>query len=197
MVAQGLCRLLEGEVEIVATVNDGAELVKQAQKHRPDIIIADVSMPVMNGLEAMRRLKTLGIRAKFIFLTLHAEPRLASDAMRNGASGYLLKQAAGDELIEAVHAVAGGLTYLTPLITHDVLMAMAQPDDTQQIALTARQLDVLRLVAEGKRMKEIASELQISVRTVETHKRSLQQALGADTTADLIKFAIKRGLVSG
>ena len=139
----------------------------------------------------------MAVRAKFIFLTLHAEPRLASDAMRNGASGYVLKQAAGDELIEAVHAVAGGLTYLTPLITRDVLMAMAQPDDTQQIALTARQLDVLRLVAEGKRMKEIASELQISVRTVETHKQSLQQALGADTTADLIKFAIKRGLVSG
>ena len=94
-VAQGLSRLLEDVVEIVATVSDGAELVEQAQKHRPDIIVADVNMPVMNGLEAMRRLKTLGIRAKFIFLTLHAEPRLASEAMRNGASGYVPKQAAG------------------------------------------------------------------------------------------------------
>ena len=195
MVAQGLGRLLEGEVEIVATVSDGAALVEQAQKHRPDIIVADVSMPVMNGLEAMRRLRHLGIRAKFIFLTLHAEPQLASEAMRSGASGYVLKQAAGDELIEAVRAVAGGLTYLTPLITGDVLRAMAQPDDTQRIALTARQLDVLRLVAEGKRMKEIASELQISVRTVETHKQGLQHTLGADTTADLIKFAIKHGLI--
>lgn len=197
MVAQGLSRLLEGEAEIVATVSDGASLIEQAQKHRPDIIVADMSMPVMNGLEAMRRLKTLGSRAKFIFLTLHAEPRLASEAMRSGASGYVLKQAAGDELIEAIRAVAGGLTYLTPLITRDVLRAMAQPNDTQQLSLTPRQLDVLRLIAEGKRMKEIASELQISVRTVETHKHSLQQNLGADTTADLIKFAIKQGLIPG
>jgi DNA-binding NarL/FixJ family response regulator len=195
MVAQGLGRLLEDEVEIVATVNDGASLVEQAQKHHPDLIIADVSMPVMNGLEAMRRLKGLGVSAKFIFLTLHAEPRLASEAMRSGASGYVLKQAAGDELIDAVRAVAGGLTYLTPLITRDVLRAMAQPDDAQQISLTPRQLDVLRLVAAGKRMKEIASDLQISVRTVETHKHTLQQTLGAETTADLIKFAIKQGLI--
>ena len=117
--------------------------------------------------------------------------------MRNGASGYVLKQAAGDELIEAVRAVAGGLTYLTPLITRDVLLAMAQPDDAQEISLTPRQLDVLRLIAEGKRMKEIANELQISVRTVETHKQSLVHTLGAETTADLIKFAIKHGLIPG
>jgi DNA-binding NarL/FixJ family response regulator len=197
MVAQGLSRLLEGEADIVATASDGAELVAQAQKHRPDIIVADMSMPVMNGLEAMRRLKTLGVRAKFIFVTLHAEPRLASEAMRSGASGYVLKQAAGDELIEAVRAVAGGLTYLTPLITRDVLRAMAQPDDGERFSLTPRQLDVLRLIAEGKRMKEIAGELQISVRTVETHKQSLLHTLGAETTADLIKFAIKHGLISG
>jgi len=195
MVAQGLSRLLEGEVDIVGTVSDGGELVALAQKHHPDIIIADMTMPVLNGLEAMRRLRALGIRSRFIFLTLHAEPRLASEAMRNGASGYVLKQSAGDELIEAVRAVAGGLTYLTPLITRDVLRAMAQPDDAQPISLTPRQLDVLRLIGEGKRMKEIAAELQISVRTVETHKQSLQQTLGADTTADLIKFALKHGLL--
>ena len=197
MVAQGLGRLLEGEVDIVATANDGAELVARAQTHRPDIIVADVNMPVMSGLEAMRRLRHLGIRAKFIFLTLHTEPRLAAEAMRKGASGYVLKQSAGDELIEAVRAVAGGLTYLTPLITRDVLRVMAQPDETERISLTARQLDVLRLVAEGKRMKEIASELRISVRTVETHKQGLLHALGADSTADLIKFAIKHGLIPG
>jgi two-component system, NarL family, response regulator NreC len=194
IVAEGLGRLLEGEVDVVATANDGGQLLERARLHRPDIIVADVNMPVMSGLEAMRRLKADGVKSKFIFLTLHTEARLASEAMRAGASGYVLKQSAGDELVEAIHAVTGGLTYLTPLITRDVLWAMAQTE-TPAPALTPRQQDVLRLIAAGKRMKEIASELEISVRTVETHKQDLLKTLGFDNTADLIKFAVKQGLV--
>jgi DNA-binding NarL/FixJ family response regulator len=197
MVAAGLSRLLEGEAEIVATASDGGQLVERARLHRPDIVIADVNMPVMSGLEAMRQLKAEGVRAKFIFLTLHTEARLASEALRAGASGYLLKQAAAEELIEALRAVGEGLTYLTPLITRDVLWAMAQPDDVQHHALTPRQKDVLRLITEGKRMKEIAAELNISVRTVESHKHELMSILGVESNADLIKFAIKQGLVAG
>jgi DNA-binding NarL/FixJ family response regulator len=197
MVAQGLGRLLEGEVEIVATAKDGGRLVEQARLHRPDIVIADMNMPVLNGLDAMRRVKAGGISAKFIFLTVHTEPRLASEAIRAGAAGYVLKQAAGDELIEAIHAVSQGLTYLTPLMTKDVLWTMGQSDESQRPSLTPRQLDVLRLIAEGKRMKEIASDLNISVRTVETHKQDLLQTLGLNNTADLIKFAIKNGLILG
>lgn len=197
IVAQGLGRLLEGEVEIVATANDGQQLVERAREHRPDIIVSDVNMPGMSGLEAMRRLKADGLRSKFIFLTIHTDARLASEAMRAGASGYLLKHAAAEELIDAIHAVMEGHTYLTPLMTREVLWAIGQPDGVQTPALTPRQLDVLRLIAQGKRMKEIASELDISVRTVETHKQDLLQTLGLGTTADLIKFAVRQGLVQG
>jgi DNA-binding NarL/FixJ family response regulator len=194
MVAQGLSRLLEREVEVVGTAHDGGQLIELARLHRPDIIVADVNMPVMSGLEAMRRLKAENLRSKFILLTLQPEPRLASEALRGGASGYLLKQSAGEELIEAVHAVLQGLTYLTPLITRDVLWAMAQTDEPRHPTLTPRQREVLRRLADGKRMKEIAAELNISVRTVETHKQELMQTLGLETNADLIKFAIKQGL---
>lgn len=194
---QGLGRLLEGEAEIVATANNGQQLVERARQHRPDIIVSDINMPGMSGLDAMRRLKADGLRSKFIFLTLHTDSRLASEAMRAGASGYLLKHAAAEELIEAIHAVMAGHTYLTPLMTRDVLLAIGDPDGVQSRALTPRQLDVLRLIAAGKRMKEIASELNISVRTVETHKQDLLQTLNLETTADLIKFAVRQGLVDG
>ena len=194
---QGLGRLLEGEAEIVATASDGQQLVERARQHRPDIIVSDINMPGMSGLDAMRRLKADGVRSKFIFLTLHTDSRLASEAMRAGASGYLLKHAAAEELIEAIHAVTAGHTYLTPLMIRDVLLALGEPDGVQSPALTPRQLDVLRLIAAGKRMKEIASELNISVRTVETHKQDLLQTLNLETTADLIKFAVRQGLVDG
>jgi two-component system, NarL family, response regulator NreC len=197
IMVQGLGRLLEGEAEIVATASDGQQLVERARQHRPDIIVSDINMPGMSGLDAMRRLKADGLRSKFIFLTLHTDSRLASEAMRAGASGYLLKHAAAEELIEAIHAVMEGHTYLTPLMTREVLWAIGQPDGVQSPALTPRQLDVLRLIAEGKRMKEIANELNISVRTVETHKQDLLQTLGLETTADLIKFAVRQGLVEG
>jgi two-component system, NarL family, response regulator NreC len=197
IMTQGLGRLLEGEVEIVATASDGQQLVDRARQHRPDIIVSDVNMPGMSGLDAMRRLKADGLRSKFIFLTLHTDSRLASEAMRAGASGYLLKHAAAEELIEAIHAVMAGHTYLTPLMTRDVLWAIGEQDGVQSPALTPRQLDVLRLIAQGKRMKEIASELNISVRTVETHKQDLLQTLSLETTADLIKFAVRQGLVDG
>jgi DNA-binding NarL/FixJ family response regulator len=197
IMVQGLGRLLEGEAEIVATASDGQQLVERARQHRPDIIVSDINMPGMSGLDAMRRLKADGFRSKFIFLTLHTDSRLAAEAMRAGASGYLLKHAAAEELIAAIHAVMEGHTYLTPLMTREVLWAIGQPDGVQSPALTPRQVDVLRLIAEGKRMKEIATELNISVRTVETHKQDLLQTLGLETTADLIKFAVRQGLVEG
>jgi DNA-binding NarL/FixJ family response regulator len=195
MVAQGLSRLLEQAADLIGTVNDGGQLVETARRLRPDVIVADMTMPVMSGLDAMRRLKAEGVQSKFIFLTVHAEPQMASEALREGASAYLLKQAAGNELIEALKAVVAGRTYLTPLITKDVLWSLAQQGGDDPSRLTPRQRDVLRQIADGKRMKEIAADLNISVRTVENHKYAMMQILGIENTADLIRFAIKQGLV--
>jgi DNA-binding NarL/FixJ family response regulator len=196
MVAEGLGRLIGEVADLVGRASDGQQLVELARKHRPDIIVSDITMPVLSGLDAMRQLKAERAKARFIFLTIHSEPRLAAEAMRAGASGYLLKQAAGEELLEAIRAVMAGRTYLTPHIAKDALWAMAQASSDEP-RLTSRQREVLILIAQGKRMKEIAAELDLSVRTVEDHKAQLLQALDAKTTADLVRFAIKHGLVSG
>lgn len=195
MVAEGLGHLISRVADLVAQVFDGRQLVDAARRLQPDIIVSDITMPEMSGLEAMRRLKADKVPSRFIFLTIHTEPRLAAEAMRAGARGYLLKQAAGEELLEAIRTVMGGRTYLTPLITADVLWTIAQNANDDH-ALTPRQLDVLRLVAQGKRMKEIAADLGLSVRTVEDHKAHLLETLGVETTADLVKFALKQGLIS-
>ena len=195
IIAEGLARLIEDVADLVGRVNDGVRLVEETRRLRPDIVVADITMPGMSGIDAMRRLKAEKSEARFIFLTIHTEARLAAEAMRSGASAYLLKQAAGDELFDAIQAVAQGRTYLTPLITGDVLRNLTAPADTVERELTPRQRDVLRLLAQGKRMKEIAAELDISVRTVENHKAQLSQVLGLTSTADLVRFAIKQRIV--
>jgi len=195
IIAEGLARLIEDVADLVGRVNDGVRLVEEARRLRPDIVVADITMPGMSGIDAMRQLKAEKSEARFIFLTIHTEARLAAEAMRSGASAYLLKQAAGDELFDAIQAVAQGRTYLTPLITGDVLRNLTAPADTAERELTPRQRDVLRLLAQGKRMKEIAAELDLSVRTVENHKAHLLHVLSLTSTADLVRFAIKQRIV--
>ena len=197
IVAQGIGRLIAEVADLLAVVNDGRQLVESARALRPDIVVSDMTMPEMSGLDAMRALKAEGSNARFIFLTIHTDARLAAQALRAGASGYLLKQAAGEELIEAIRTVMDGRTYLTPLITKDVLSTISNPVEDSAPALTPRQLDVLRLIGQGKRMKEIAGELNLSVRTIEDHKAVLLRTLGAESTADLVKFAVRQGLVQG
>ena len=194
MVAEGLGRLVGEVADLVAQVADGKQLVEAVQRLKPDIVVSDVTMPVMSGLDAFRRLKAAGSKAHFIFLTVHADPQLATQAIRDGACGYLLKAAAGEELIDAIRAVMAGRIYLTPHITRDVLQTMSDATDRGRPSLSPRQMELLRLIAQGKRMKEIAAELNISVRTVEDHKSQLLAALGAKSTADLVKFAVKQGL---
>jgi len=195
IIAEGLARLIGDVADLVGQVNDGLRLVEEVRRLRPDIVVADITMPGMSGIDAMRRLKAEKSEARFIFLTIHTEARLAAEAMRSGASAYLLKQAAGDELFDAIQAVAQGRTYLTPLITGDVLRNLTAPADTGERELTPRQRDVLRLLAQGKRMKEIAAELDLSVRTVENHKAHLLDVLSLTSTADLVRFAIKQRIV--
>jgi DNA-binding NarL/FixJ family response regulator len=150
----------------------------------------------MSGLDALRELKAEGSQARFIFLTMHTEAQLATEAMRAGASGYLLKAAAGEELFEAIRAAMAGRVFLSPHITGDVLRTISGRANQGERQLTSRQREVLQLIAQGKRMKEIAADLNISVRTVEDHKSQLLVALGVKSTADLVKFAVKHGLVS-
>ncbi len=196
MVAEGLGRLIGEVADLVGRATDGRQLVDSARRLKPDIIVSDITMPVMSGLDALRQLKSERSGVRFIFLTVHAEARVAAEAIRCGASGYLLKAAAGEELLEAIRAVMAGRIYLSPHITKDVLQAMSLPADRDVQRLTSRQREVLRLIAQGKRMKEIAAELKISVRTVEDHKTQLLDALDARNTADLIKYAVREGLLS-
>jgi len=196
IVVEGLQSLLKDHFELIGTVADGRQLVEEARRLRPDVIVTDLSMPVLSGLDALRRLKAEGIEAKVVFLTMHADARVATEALRIGASGFLLKQAAGDELITAIEDVLQGRTYLTPLLTKDVLASLTAPNDARQPTLTPRQIEVLRLLADGKRMKEIAAILGLSTRTVETHKYEMMQTLGLASTAELVKYAIKHDLTA-
>jgi DNA-binding NarL/FixJ family response regulator len=194
IVAEGLASILKSSYDLVGVATDGQQLVEAARKHRPDAIVADMSMPVMDGLGALRQLKAEGIETKVVFLTMHRDPALAAQALRAGASGYLLKQSAGEELVLALRKALGGGVYLSPQISTEALAALSgapSPEDT----LTNRQRDVLRLVVEGKSMKEVAAALKLSRRTVETHKYEMMQTLGVQTTAELIRFAFQRGLV--
>ncbi len=196
VVADALAAYLREACDLVAQVRNGRELVAAAEKHRPDLVIADVSMPELSGLEAMRKLRAGGSPAKFIFLTMHEDPQLAGEALRAGASAFVVKTSAGEDLLKAVSEVMRGGVYLTPGIAREALDAVAAPGSSPLDKLTLRQREVLRLVAAGRSMKEIAAALGLSPRTVETHKYEMMRALGVETTAELIQFAIKSGLVA-
>jgi DNA-binding NarL/FixJ family response regulator len=156
----------------------------------------DLTMPELGGLEALRTFRSEGLEARFVVLTVHAEPALAVEALRAGAIGYVVKQSAGEELQQALRQAVAGRLYLSPLVSGDVLRRLARGSPSPGDALTPRQWEVLRLLAEGRRVKEIASELGLSVRTVETHKYEIMHLLEIDNTVDLVKFAIRQGIVT-
>ena len=194
IVTEGLASLLRSEFSLVGTVDDGARLLEAARQLRPDVIVTDVAMPGMSGLEALRRLKAEAIAAKVIFLTMHADAQLAAEALRAGASGFVVKHAAGKELIAAIHTVLRGERYLPPRLASDVLTTLAGGGTSDAGPLTPRQREVVSLIAEGRTMKEVAAALRLSPRTVETHKYQVMQALRLQTTAELIRYVIEHGL---
>jgi DNA-binding NarL/FixJ family response regulator len=199
LILAGLRKLVEGECEVVGTVEDGRALVAAAQTLRPDLILLDISMPLLNGLEAARQLRTLVPDSKLIFLTMHASPTYATEAFQAGASGYLLKHSAAEELSQAIKSVLQGRHYLTPLLTKEVMDSVLSPSTAERgkaTALTARQREVLQLLAEGHGTKEIATILSLSVKTVEFHKARLMQQLDLHTIAALTKYAITQGITS-
>jgi DNA-binding NarL/FixJ family response regulator len=201
IVLAGIRKLVETEGEVVGTVEDGRALVEEGQRLRPDIILLDISMPLLNGLDAARQLRKLVPESRLIFLTMHATPTYATEAFKVGASGYLIKRSAASELKQAIQAVMRGQHYLTPLITKDVLAATLHPSEAQLrkrpvATLTPRQREVLQLIAEGNGTKQISSLLKISVKTVEFHKFRIMEELDLHSTADLTRYAIAEGLVS-
>lgn len=195
MFAQGLAGLLEDEFDLVGSVENGHALIEEAVRLNPDLIIVDISMPVLNGLDAVRRLKQNDISAKVVFLTMHADTRLLREAFQCGGVGYVLKQSAGAELIFALRQVMAGQHYISPSIEKELkdetLLAL---DDKQHFNLTPRQREVLQLLCDGYTMKEIASKLNISTRTAETYKYQIMEGLGVESSAELIQYAIKIGL---
>ena len=193
IVADGLRSLLKDDFELVDVVTDGVALVESVRRLRPDLVVTDLAMPGMNALDALRELTRLGIQTRVIVLTMHADAQLATEAFRLGASGYLLKNSAGDELLMAIREVLTGRAYLTPLITKDVIAAMTATSGRTDRAPrpTVRQRQVLRLIAEGKRVKEIAAILNVSPRTVETHKYEMMHVLGVHSMAELIQYVLR------
>jgi DNA-binding NarL/FixJ family response regulator len=199
IVTEGLRSVLEPEFELVGVVEDGRALVATAKELDPDVVVADISMPLLNGIEAVQQLKKAGTRAKVIFLTMHPDVTYATRAFEAGATGYVLKHSAPSELLTAIREALRGRTYITPMIAQDLMLAYKGASSRRQKAapkLTPRQREVLQLVAEGLSAKEIASLLNISARTVEFHKYRIMEDLNLRTNADLIQYAIKEGIAS-
>ncbi len=198
IVSQGLEALLQESFELAGSVRDGRELVAQVSQLKPDVVVTDISMPGLNGLEAIRQIKRIRPLTKIVALTMHAEPSLVAEALKAGASGYVLKSSAVEELERAIREVMLGRTYVTSLIAKDVFAVLIESGGSTgpEPQLTARQREVLQLIGEGRTMKEIATALNISPRTAESHKYDMMQALGCKTTADLIRYAVKLRLVS-
>jgi DNA-binding NarL/FixJ family response regulator len=199
VVSEGLKRLLADDFEFVGMVEDGRALVAAAKKLQPDVIVADISMPHLNGIDAMAQLKKDNPDVKVVFLTMHQDPAYARRALEAGAAGFVVKHSAPAELVIAIQAALKGQIFITPALTGDVLrQAQHEPRDSDEAArsLTPRQREILRLLAEGRSAKEIAATLAISPRTVEFHKYQMMETHGLHSNAELIHFAIKHGIVT-
>jgi DNA-binding NarL/FixJ family response regulator len=190
-------KLLEPACEVVATVADGHALVEVALRFKPDVIVLDIAMPLLNGLDAGRQVKELVPGVKLIFLTMNEDPDLAVEAIRMGASGYLLKKSAASELFKAIQTALRGKSYVTPQIARGMETSFIRdPEGSKHTqTLTPRQRQVVQLLAEGKSMKEAADVLKVATRTIAFHKYRIMEDLKLKTTADLIQFAMKNHIV--
>jgi len=196
VVAEGLVRLLSERVDIVDTINDGALVVDAVSKHAPDVVILDISMPNVSGLEAIRQLKAHHLDVRIIVLTMHADATLAVEALRAGASAFVLKESSGDELLTALDRVVSGQSYLAAALTKEIVTLMVGAADPSRVSLTTQQREVLRLIVRGLRVKEVASTLNMSARSVVGIKQKLMLSLNVHSTAELVRFAVEHRLVS-
>jgi DNA-binding NarL/FixJ family response regulator len=199
IVVEGLRRVLETDFNVVGIVADGLALVKDSKKLKPDVIVADVSMPRMNGIEAARQIQKIGLSAKIVFLSMHPDIVYVSEALRAGGWAYVLKSSAGIEIVNAIREVLQGRIYVTPSIDKSTLQAQIKRDDRSQDHLqdlSPRLREVLQMTAEGNSTKKIAEILKISPRTVEFHRYRAMEALDLHTIAELVRYAFKHRLVS-
>jgi DNA-binding NarL/FixJ family response regulator len=199
MIIEGLRHILESEFDLVDTVGDGRALLDASNKLHPDVIVVDISMPVLNGIDAIRQIKKNDPHTKVVFLTMHSDVTYAKEAFEAGASGYVLKHSAPDELVTAIHEALKGRTYVTPMIARDLIESYKNGSYTLNdlsTKLSTRQREVLQLLAEGKSAKEIAGILNISARTVEFHKYNMMETLGIKTSAELVQYAVKHRIIS-
>jgi DNA-binding NarL/FixJ family response regulator len=200
MMAEGIKALLPDEFELVGIVEDGRAMIEAAERLRPDLIVADVAMPNLNGFEALTRLRKTHPNIKVVFLTMHQNAAYARRALDAGASGFVVKHSAPEELVLAIHAALKGKTFITPSLTKQVLEQTesggARGEKEGAKSLTSRQREILQLLAEGRSAKEIASDLAISARTVEFHKYQMMEMNGLRSSAELIHFAIKHGIAT-
>lgn len=198
VVAAGLKALLEDEFDLLGVVHDGRALLQAVEELHPDVILTDISMPLLNGLDAIRQIRARCRDARVVVLTMHRETELAADAFRAGASGYVLKISPSEELIAAVRQAAEGRAFVTSLLAKDLITLLIEAGQSPSSGepLTPRQREVLQLIAEGRTMKEVANILHISPRTAESHKYEIMQTLGVKTTAELIQYALRTKLAA-
>jgi DNA-binding NarL/FixJ family response regulator len=194
IVLEGITRLLQTEYDLLPPASDGQLLVETAMRTNPDVIVADISMPILNGIEAVRQIRKKGLKAKVIILSMHADIEWATEALAVGASGYVIKQSAADELSHAIQEVLRNRTYITPRVVRDKesINQMAR----RGVLLTAREREVLQLVAEGRTINGIAAILKVAGRTVVFHKTNIMDKLNLRTTADLTQYAVRHGMIS-
>ncbi|MBI4893829.1 MAG: response regulator transcription factor [Acidobacteria bacterium] len=197
VVLAGLRRILDPVVNIICEVSDGRTLLAQARSLEPDVIVADLSMPNLNGIEVARRVKELGLRSRVLILSMHNHATIATEAIRAGAHGYVTKDAAQEVLVGAVRDVLDGRLYLPPFLTegNPLDFQVRQLNSKSGAELSNREREVLQMVAEGKSLKEIAADLNIALRTVVFHKRNISQKLGVKSTAALTRYAVEQRLV--
>ena len=196
LVLEGFRRILQEHYELVGTAGDGYALLAAAKTLQPDIVILDISMPLLSGIETAAQLKKICPTAKIIIVSMHADAAYVRSAFDAGVSAYVLKRSAVDELEQAIRAVLGDHFYITPLITKELVDVYLSKASEQAKSLTLRQREVLQLLAEGRTAKEIANLLHITSRTVEFHKGQIMDQLKLKTTADLIKYALTHGIVN-
>jgi DNA-binding NarL/FixJ family response regulator len=198
VVSEGLKHLLAEDFELVGMVEDGRSLVAAAKKLKPDVIVADITMPHLNGIEALIQLKKDNAGIKVVFLTMHQDPAYARRALEAGAAGFVVKHSAPAELVMAIQAAMKGQTFVTPALAGDMFRRASRglQDVDESAQLTPRQREILQLLAEGCSAKEIAARLTISPRTVEFHKYQMMEAHGLHSNAELVHFAIKHGIVT-